>query len=162
MCVCVCVCVLRIQYEINPHNTFLSIQYLINYTNYIVHHISGTFSSCIINLYPLEQLPINLCLHSLVCYAMLSHFSRVRLCANPETAAHQAPVSLRFSRQEHWSGLPFPSPILLSTSIHLTILDPSYNINHGCIWSSVTDLINVAQRLVGLSLLSQGMESASF
>ena len=26
-------------------------------------------------------------------------------------AAHQAPPSLRFSRQEHWSGLPFPSPM---------------------------------------------------
>ena len=41
---------------------------------------------------------------------LLSHFSRVRLCATPETAAHQAPVSLGFSRQEHRSGLPFPSP----------------------------------------------------
>ena len=40
---------------------------------------------------------------------LLSHFSRVRLCVTPETAAHQAPPSLGFSRQEHWSGLPFPS-----------------------------------------------------
>ena len=39
----------------------------------------------------------------------LSRFSRVQLCAIPETAAHQAPPSLGFSRQEHWSGLPFPS-----------------------------------------------------
>ena len=29
----------------------------------------------------------------------------------PETEAHQAPLSLGFSRQEHWSGLPFPSPM---------------------------------------------------
>ena len=43
--------------------------------------------------------------------AMLSHFSRVRLCATPYTAAHQAPPPLGFSRQEHWSGLPFPSPM---------------------------------------------------
>ena len=43
--------------------------------------------------------------------AMLSHFSRVRLCATPKTAAHQAPPSLGFPRQEHWSGLPFPSPM---------------------------------------------------
>ena len=42
---------------------------------------------------------------------LLSHFSRVRLCATPETAAHQARLSLGFSRQEHWSGLPFPSPM---------------------------------------------------
>ena len=40
---------------------------------------------------------------------LLSHFSHVQLCATPETAAHQAPPSLGFSRQEHWSGLPFPS-----------------------------------------------------
>ena len=37
-------------------------------------------------------------------HAMLSHFSRVRLCATPQTEAHQAPPSLGFSRQEHWSG----------------------------------------------------------
>ena len=42
---------------------------------------------------------------------LLSHFSHVRLCATPETATHQAPPSLGFSRQEHWSGLPFPSPM---------------------------------------------------
>ena len=42
---------------------------------------------------------------------LLSRFSCVRLCATPETAAHQAPPSLGFSRQEHWSGLPFPSPM---------------------------------------------------
>ena len=42
---------------------------------------------------------------------LLSHFSRVRLCTTPQTAAHQAPPSLGFSRQEHWSGLPFPSPM---------------------------------------------------
>ena len=42
---------------------------------------------------------------------LLSHFSRVRLCVTPQTAAHQAPPSLGFSRQEHWSGLPFPSPM---------------------------------------------------
>ena len=35
---------------------------------------------------------------------LLSHFSCVRLCAT-----HQASLSLGFSRQEHWSGLPFPS-----------------------------------------------------
>ena len=35
--------------------------------------------------------------------------SWVRLC-NPMTVAHQAPLSIGFSRQECWSGLPFPSP----------------------------------------------------
>ena len=42
---------------------------------------------------------------------LLSRVSRVRLWATPETEAHQAPLSLGFSRQEHWSGLPFPSPM---------------------------------------------------
>ena len=35
---------------------------------------------------------------------LLRHFGRVRLCVTPETAAHQAPLSLGFSRQEHWNG----------------------------------------------------------
>ena len=36
--------------------------------------------------------------------------SRARLFATPWTVAYQAPLSMRFSRQEYWSGLPFPSP----------------------------------------------------
>ena len=48
----------------------------------------------------------NSCMHA----CMLSRFSRVQLCVTPWTAAHQAPLSLGFSRQEYWSGLPFPSP----------------------------------------------------
>ena len=40
---------------------------------------------------------------------LLSHFSRVQLYATPQMAAHQSPPSLGFSRQDHWSGLPFPS-----------------------------------------------------
>ena len=41
---------------------------------------------------------------------LLSCVSHVRLCVTPETVAHQAPLSLGFFREEHWSGLPFPSP----------------------------------------------------
>ena len=41
---------------------------------------------------------------------LLSCFSRVRFCATPWTAAYQAPPSVRFSRQEYWSGVPLPSP----------------------------------------------------
>ena len=40
----------------------------------------------------------------------LKSLSRVRLFATPWTVAHQAPLSMGFSRQEYWSGLPFPSP----------------------------------------------------
>ena len=41
---------------------------------------------------------------------LLNHFSRVRLFATPWNAAHQAPPSMGFSRQEYWSGWPLPSP----------------------------------------------------
>ena len=37
--------------------------------------------------------------------------SRVRLLVTPWTAAHQAPPSMGFSRQEYWSGVPLPSPL---------------------------------------------------
>ena len=43
---------------------------------------------------------------------VLSHFSHVRLSATPWTMARQAPLSMGFSRQEYWSGLPFPSPVI--------------------------------------------------
>ena len=36
--------------------------------------------------------------------------SYVQLLVTPRTVAHQAPLSIGFSRQEYWSGLPFPSP----------------------------------------------------
>ena len=36
--------------------------------------------------------------------------SRVRLFATPWTVAYKAPLSMEFSRQEYWSGSPFPSP----------------------------------------------------
>ena len=46
------------------------------------------------------------CAHS----CELSHYSRVQLFATLWTAAHQAPLSMGFSRQENWSGLPCPPP----------------------------------------------------
>ena len=48
---------------------------------------------------------------ALLLLLLLSRFSCVRLCATPQTAAHQAPLSLGFFRHEHWCGLPFPSPM---------------------------------------------------
>ena len=45
-----------------------------------------------------------------VCVLKEYSLSRVRLFATPWTAAHQAPLSMGFSRQEYWRGLPFPSP----------------------------------------------------
>ena len=54
---------------------------------------------------------------ALLLLLLLSRFSRVRLCATPWTAAHQAPPSMGFSRQEHWSGVPSPSPLACEISV---------------------------------------------
>ena len=45
-----------------------------------------------------------------ICRKKVKSLSRVQLFATPWTVAHQPPPSMRFSRQEYWSGLPFPSP----------------------------------------------------
>ena len=47
---------------------------------------------------------------ALFCMCVLSRFSHVQLFMTPWTVAHQAPLSMVFSRQEYWSGLPFPPP----------------------------------------------------
>ena len=46
----------------------------------------------------------------ILCVCVLSHFSCFRLFVTRWTVAHQAPLSMRFSRQEYWSGLPCPPP----------------------------------------------------
>ena len=57
--------------------------------------------------------------------------SRVRLLATPWTAAHQAPPSMGFSRQEYWSGVPLPSPkALLQTTNHHNRHDNSHKGHH--------------------------------
>ena len=56
---------------------------------------------------------------------MLSRFSRVRLCATPRTVAHQALLSMEFSRQDYWSGLPCPLQGIFPTqgsNLHLLCL----------------------------------------
>ena len=46
-----------------------------------------------------------------LCVSACAHlFSRVQFFATSWTVAHQAPLSVRFSRQEYWSGLSFPPP----------------------------------------------------
>ena len=45
-----------------------------------------------------------------VCACVLSHFSGVQIFVTLWTASHQAPLSKGFTRQEYWSGLPFPAP----------------------------------------------------
>ena len=56
-----------------------------------------------------DSLPLS---HQAAC--RLSHFSCAQLFVPPWTVAHQAPLSVGFSRQEYWSGLPCPPPGNLS------------------------------------------------
>ena len=42
--------------------------------------------------------------------SVLSRFTHIQLFVTSWTVAHQAPLSMRFSSQEYWNGLPFPSP----------------------------------------------------
>ena len=51
-----------------------------------------------------------LCITSCVCGCVLSRRSHVGLLATPRTVARQTSLSVGFPRQEHWSGLPRPSP----------------------------------------------------
>ena len=59
--------------------------------------------------------------------------SRVQLLATPWIAAYQAPLSMGFSRQDYWSGVPLPSPSL--SYIHLFL---EYNLCLSAKWSSIT------------------------
>ena len=52
--------------------------------------------------------------------------SHVRLLVTPWTAAYQAPLSMGFSRQEYWSGLPLPSPTLCCIPNTNIILEINY------------------------------------
>ena len=52
-------------------------------------------------------------------------FSRVRLFTTPRSAAYQAPLSMGFSRQEYWSGVPLPSPPIYIRKRQL-LFDPTY------------------------------------
>ena len=66
--------------------------------------------------------------------------SRVRLLATPRTAAYQAPPSMGFSRQEHWSGVPLPSPYISLLSVlkkSFFILPFEYNM------SELRGLVNI-------------------
>ena len=96
-------------------DVFLELSCFFNDATDVGNLISGSsaFSETSLNIWKfvvhvllksgLENFEHYLCL-LLLLLLLLSRFSRVRLCATPWMAAHQAPPSLGFSRQEHWSG----------------------------------------------------------
>ena len=94
--------------------------------------VSGTAMNTEMHISFEPYFPLDICLLNLICISIytVSHtvlgtivcttgmcevklFSHVRLFATPWTVTYQAPLSLGFSRQEYWSGLPFPSPFNL-------------------------------------------------
>ena len=69
-----------------------------------------------------------LCCWIFIYMLLLSRLSRVQLCATLWTAAHQAPLSMGFSRQEYGRGLPFPSPIyIFRYLLKLLLICPLYH-----------------------------------
>ena len=74
-------------------------------------HVKRCNSIAISPFLSLRKIYYNFLNLPLLLLLLLSHFGCLRLCATPQTAAHQVPLSLGFSRQEYSSGLPFPSPV---------------------------------------------------
>ena len=77
----------------------------------ILERVAVPFSRGIVSTQGLN-LSLLHCRWILYCWAIrkVKLLSCVQLFVTPWTAAHQAPLSMGFSRQEYWSGLPFPSP----------------------------------------------------
>ena len=92
----------------------------------------------------------HVCIYTYACVCvcllllLLSHFSGVRLYATPQTAAHQAPPSLGFSSQEHWSGLPFPSMcVYIHAFCHGSPIHSSLRTSpSGEVWASIVMTIH--------------------
>ena len=80
----------------------------------VIYYFPSTISCPILFPHFLSQLscdiPVNISPIGKESDCVLSHFSHVRLWATLWTAACQAPLSMGFSRQEYWSGLPHPPP----------------------------------------------------
>ena len=80
---------------------------------YLIRHAHPYIDVLQLNIKKTKQLKIDEGLEWLyffrkvwMCYSL----SRVWLFVTPETVAHQTPLSMKFSRQEYWSRMPFPSP----------------------------------------------------
>ena len=77
----------------------------------IILHPQQQYTKVLISLHPHHNVPFSAFLIiTILVLLLLSRFSHPRLFATPWTAACQAPLSMGFSRQEYWSGYPFPSP----------------------------------------------------
>ena len=106
-----------IHYLIRQSFPFLDMPLFSAYLELSNLHLFGPILTTVLHTFPvLHNYSLKYCVPwafpiSLLLLLPLSRFSRVQLCGTPQTAAHQALPFLGFSRQEHWSGLPFPSPV---------------------------------------------------
>ena len=78
--------------------------------------------------------------------------SHIRLFATSWSVAHQAPPSMGFSRQEYWSGLPFPSPL----DYLLTEQGVSPVVNTNC-WKVETQLHKITEQATWLKKVAPSM-----
>ena len=101
-----------------------------------------------------------LCTH--VCLCVLSLFSRVRLFATLWTVACGAPLSMRFSRQEYWSGLSCPSPGDLPNSgiKSASLTSPAFLYVYTYISILMEYIIAVVQRLSHVQLFATAWTAA--
>ena len=96
------------------HGAQRSRQKYLTHSQPLVHTHMHTQPHTHTHMHPLEKIlnPYNfLRLYSIIAATAAKSLQSCPTLCNPMTAAHQAPRSLGFSRQEHWSGLPFPSPM---------------------------------------------------
>ncbi|CAI9151316.1 unnamed protein product [Rangifer tarandus platyrhynchus] len=70
---------------------------------------------------------------------MLGHFSCVRLFVTLQTVARKAPLSIGFSRQEYWSGLPCPPPGDLHQGSNLYLVTPALAGRFFNTWEAATN-----------------------
>ena len=88
---------------------FISICYYLDLLDKLLIYFSlGYFSTGFILFLHLKQIPLSSHFNFRFCHAMLSQFSHAWLLGTLETVTHQAPLSVGFSRQEYWSGFPWP------------------------------------------------------
>ena len=103
--------------ELLKYSTFLLAQYfLLPFPNTSTINLKSSGRTCKIQssyttLGSIITLPeVGVCVWVCVCVCVLVARSCPTLCNPMDCVAHQAPLSIEFSRQEYWSGLPFPSP----------------------------------------------------
>ena len=90
---------------------------------------------------------------------MLSRFSGVQLFATLWTVARQAPLSMKFSKQDYWSGLPCPTPgDFPDPGIEPVSLKPHAWAGGLSTTSTTWEAVDIKQRIIGTSKYTKVMD----